>query len=436
MKKSRVTIIGGGLAGSEAAYQLAKRGIKVTLFEMRPKKMTPAHKTGYLSEIVCSNSFGSMLEDKAGGLLKKELEILDSLLLKTAKETSVPAGHALAVDRELFSRKVEEKLLSMKNIEIIREEVTEIPDDEYVVLATGPLSSSSISKSLMKITGRKNLYFYDATTPIVTYESINKEIVFRASRYEEGKEDYLNAPFSEEQYKEFRRELANAETVPLKDFEKHIFFEACLPIEELAKRGEMTLAFGPLKPVGIVDPRTGKRPFAVVQLRQDTISGDYYQLVGFQTRLKWSEQKRVFRMIPGLEKAEFVRFGVMHRNTYINSPLILNEMFEVKDRKGLFIVGQLSGLEGYVEAIASGLIVGIYIYLRIKGMEFFPPSRKTAIGSLGYYVSHANWKDFQPSKFVFGLLEPLEKKVKDKIKRRRLLSERAIEELKKWKKSI
>ncbi len=432
MKKNRVIIVGGGLAGTEAAYQLAKRGIKVTLFEMRPEKMTPAHKTGRLAEVVCSNSFGSESEDKSGGLLKKELEMLNSLLIRIAKKTRVPAGHALAVDRELFSKKVEEEIKKLKNIEIIRKEIKEIPEADYVILATGPLTSESLAKSIMRITGRRNLYFYDATTPIVTYESINKEVVFKASRYDNEGEDYLNAPFTEEEYRRFQKELKEAETVPLKDFEKHIFFEACLPIEELAKRGEMTLAYGPLKPVGIVDPKTGKRPFAVVQLRQDNISGDYYQLVGFQTRLKWSEQKRIFRMIPGLENAEFVRLGVMHRNTFINSPLILNDIFEVKSKEGLFIVGQLSGLEGYVEAIASGLMTAIYVFLKIKGKNFRPPSRKTAVGSLSYYVSKADWRDFQPSKFVFGLMEPPEVKIKDKVERRKYLKDRALKELNNW----
>ncbi len=436
VKSKEVIVIGGGLAGSEAAYQLAKRGINVILYEMRPSVMTPAHKTDKLAEIVCSNSLGSEDSFTAGGVLKRELKRLDSLLLRKAEEKRVPAGHALAVDREKFSEAVTEELENFKNIKIIREEIKKIPEENPVIIATGPLTSKELSVDIMKLTGRENLFFYDATSPIVEASSINRDIVFKASRYDRGGADYLNAPFTEEEYKRFFNELLNAEKVPLKEFEKHIFYEACLPIEELARRGEKTLVFGPLKPVGLIDPRTGKRPYAVVQLRQDDIAAEHYQLVGFQTRLTWSEQKRVFRMIPGLEKAEFVRYGVMHRNSYVNAPLVLNRLFQTKKRKDLFIVGQLSGLEGYVEAIASGLFAGIMMASFLNGHTLIAPPRTTAIGALGYYLENANFKNFQPTKFVFGLLEPLKDKPKDKKLRRKLLSERAEREFEFYVKSV
>jgi len=436
MKSKEVIVIGGGLAGSEAAYQLGKRGFEVLLYEMRPKTMTPAHKTDNLAEIVCSNSLGSEDEVTSGGVLKRELERLDSLLLRIAKENRVPAGHALAVDRKRFSESVTRELENLKNIKIIREEIKKIPEDKPVIIATGPLTSRELSIEIMKLTGRQNLFFYDATSPIVEASSINREIVFKASRYGKGGEDYLNAPFTEEEYKRFYNELLNAKKVPLKEFEKHIFYEACLPIEELARRGEKTLAFGPLKPVGLTDPRTGEMPYAVVQLRQDDIAAEHYQLVGFQTRLTWSEQKRVFRMIPGLENAEFVRYGVMHRNSYVNAPLVLNRLFQTRKRKDLFIVGQLSGLEGYVEAIASGLLAGIMMANFLNGQTLIAPPRTTALGALGYYLENANFKNFQPTKFVFGLLEPLKDKPKDKKLRRKLLSERAKEEFEFYAKEV
>ena len=431
-----ITVIGGGLAGSEAAYQLLKRGFNVTLYEMRPKVMTPAHKTDNLAEVVCSNSFGSNDPNTSGGLLKRELKLLDSLLLRVAEENSIPAGHALAIDRDIFSEKITKELETFKNLTIVRDEVKKIPFDVPVIIATGPLTSKELAFSLMKFTGRENLFFYDATSPIVEADSINRDIVFPASRYDRGGADYLNAPFTEEEYKRFYTELLNAEKVPLKEFEKHLFFEACLPIEELAVRGERTLAFGPLKPIGLTDPRTGKMPYAVVQLRQDNIAANHYQLVGFQTRLTWSEQRRVFRLIPGLEKAEFVRFGVMHRNSYINAPLILNRFFQTKDIKDIFIVGQLSGLEGYVEAIASGLYAGIMMAKYLNNEKLIAPPRSTALGALGYYLENANYKNFQPTKFVFGLLEPLGIKIKDKRERRKALSQRAAEQFEFWRKKF
>jgi len=432
MKNDKVKIIGGGLAGSEAAYQLSKRGINVILYEMRPKNMGLAHNTPDLAEVVCSNSFGSTDELNSSGVLKRELRALDSLLLKKAEENRVPAGHALAVDRRKFSVSITKKLEEIKNIKIERKEVKKIPADCPIIIATGPLTSKDLSVDIMRFTGRKNMFFYDATAPIVEASSINYDIVFRASRYGKGGDDYLNAPFKKEEYDKFYNELIKAEKVPLKEFEKHLFFEACLPIEELAARGKKSLTFGPLKPVGLVDPRTDEMPFAVVQLRQDNLAANHYQMVGFQTRLKWKEQERVFRMIPGMGNANFVRFGVMHRNSFINAPLVINRVFQSKFREDLFIIGQLSGLEGYVEAIASGLVSGIMMAKYLKGEEIIPPPRTTAIGALGYYLENANYKRFQPTKFVFGLLESLPQKTKNKKKRRELYSARAKEQLEFW----
>lgn len=429
-----VTIIGGGLAGSEAAYQIAKRGVKVKLYEMRPQKMTPAHTTGELAEIVCSNSMGSVEETTASGLLKKELLLLDSLIIKTALESRVPAGHALAVDRKIFARKVTEKLKSMENVEIIREEVKSIPEEGPVIIASGPLTSEDLSKSIMKFTERKNLFFYDATTPIVTAESIDMTKAFKGARYGKGGDDYINCPMTEEEYKQFYEALINAETVEPHEFEKDKFFENCLPIEELAKRGYRTLLFGPLKPVGLIDPRTGKTPFAVVQLRQDDLAAQLYSMVGFQTRLKWGEQKRVFRMIPGLEKAEFVRYGTVHRNTYINSPVILKQTYQTRKREDLFFAGQITGVEGYVESTASGLLAGIFAVKLLRGDALEPPPRTTAVGALSFYITHANWRNFQPMNFVFGILEPLEKRIRDSKRRRLAYTERSIKHLKDWMK--
>ncbi len=432
--KDYVTVIGGGLAGSEAAYQIAKRGVKVKLYEMRPVKMTPAHTTGDLAEIVCSNSMGSIEETTASGLLKKELLLLDSIIIRTAFETRVPAGHALAVDRKLFSAKVTEKLEQMENIEIIREEVKSIPEEGPVIIATGPLTSDEFSKSIMKFTERKNLFFYDATTPIVTAESINMEKAFKGARYGKGGDDYINCPMTEEEYRRFYYELINAETVEPHEFEKDKFFENCLPIEELAKRGFKTLLFGPLKPVGLIDPRTGRQPFAVVQLRQDDIAAQLYSMVGFQTRLKWGEQKRVFRLIPGLENAVFVRYGTVHRNTYINSPVILRETYQSRKREDLFFAGQLTGVEGYVESTASGLLAGIFAVKLLRGEKLEPPPRTTAVGALAFYVTHANWRNFQPMNFVFGILEPLPRRIRDAKRRRLAYTERALAHLREWMK--
>ena len=353
-----ITVIGGGLAGSEAAYQIAKRGIKVKLYEMKPKKFSDAHENKNLAEIVCSNSFKSNSITNACGLLKEELRRLDSLLIKCADKTSIPAGQALAVDRESFSEIVTKELESNPNIEIIREEITKIPEG-IVIIATGPLTSENLSKEISKLIKEEYFHFYDAAAPIVTKESIDMNIAFMADRYGKGESDYINLPMNEEEYNIFYENLVNAETVQKKSFEKKDLFEGCMPVEEMARRGKHTLTYGNLKPVGFIDPRTGKRPYAVVQLRQDNKEGTIYNLVGFQTNLKFGEQKRVFSLIPGLKDAEFVRYGVMHRNTYINSTKLLDETYNMKDNKNIFFAGQITGVEGYVESISSGYLAGV-----------------------------------------------------------------------------
>ena len=433
MENKHVIVIGGGLAGSEAAYQIAKRGIPVTLYEMRPQVMTPAHKGGELAEIVCSNSLGSLDIDTSGGLLKSELQRLGSFLLEKAVDARVPAGHALAVDRKKFSQSVTEGLSKMENLKVDREEIKKIPQEASVILASGPLTSGDLAIDVMRLTERKNLFFYDATAPIVEASSIDRSVVFSASRYDRGEgDDYLNAPFTKEEYLRFYNALIRAERVPLNEAEDPTFFEECLPIEEIASRGERTLAFGPLKPVGLIDPRTGERPFAVVQLRQDDLLAENYQLVGFQTRLTWSAQKEIFRLIPGLENASFTRFGVMHRNTFVNAPLVLERTFQTKKRNSLFIVGQLSGLEGYTEAIASGLLAGLMAVRALLGQPLAVPPPTTALGSLAWAISRADFRRFQPVKFSFGLLDPLEQRVKEKRERRKALAERATQDLETW----
>lgn len=429
----KVKVIGGGLAGVEAAFQIARAGIEVELYEMRPERKTPAHTTSYLAEIVCSNSFGSVKETTASGLLKREMTLLGSITLQVAKNVAVPAGQALAVDREEFGRIITRKIEETEGIKVIREEVTHIPEDAPVIISTGPLTSESLANAIMKFTGRKNLYFFDATTPIVTASSIDMRRAFVASRYGKGGDDYINCPMSEEEYRRFYEELIKAEKVELKDFEKKLF-ESCLPIEEIAARGPQTLLFGPLKPIGLVDPKTGKTPYAVVQLRQDNIAATLYSLVGFQTRLKWGEQKRVFSLIPCLRKAEFVRYGVMHRNTYINSPAILLNTLQTRKRKDLFFAGQIVGVEGYMESAAMGIMAGIFAAKLVKDEKLVPPPETTAIGALLHYISHADWRDFQPMNFVFGLLPPLKRKIKDKRARRLAYYKRAIEDLKRWMK--
>lgn len=430
---SEVIVIGGGLAGVEASYQLSKRGIYVKLYEMRPKTMTEAHSTEFLSELVCSNSLGSDDMASASGLLKNELKILDSFVLRIAEESRVPAGNSFSVDRVEMAKRITQEIEKINNIEVIREEVKEIGDiSKPIIIATGPLTSMDFSIFLTKITLRKNLFFFDATSPIINADSIDFEKVFYASRYDKGDADFINIPLDEQEYKDFVNELVNAERVALKDFERDKLFEDCLPVEEIASRGEMTLAFGPLKPVGLINPKTGKQPFAVVQLRQDDLNKKFYQMVGFQTRLKWGEQKRIFRMLKGLENAEFERFGRMHRNTYINAPLIINEFFQTKTNKNIFFAGQICGVEGYVESIASGLLTGIFMYKFLKGEIMNKLPLTTATGSLVNYISHSDWKDFKPTKFSFGLLPDLKERIRKKRDRKIKKSERAINDIKEW----
>ncbi len=417
-----VKIIGGGLAGCEACYQLAKRGVEVELYEMRPTRYTPAHKTDGLAELVCSNSLKSNDENTAQGALKREMKRLDSLVIKVAERTSVPAGGALAVDREKFSAEIEKELAKFPNVKIIREERTEITD--YTIIATGPLSSDGMTKELSKITGEEYLNFFDAVAPIVTSESIDFDSAFFAGRYGKGGEDYLNCPMDRDEYYDFVENLVNAEKVILKEFEKKDVFNACMPVEVMAGKGEDTLRFGPLRPVGLTDPKTDRRPFCAVQLRKEDAEGKLYNLVGFQTNLKFGEQKRVFSMIPALRNAEFVRYGVMHRNTFVNAPKILGHGFELKDRPTVFIAGQLSGVEGYAESAMSGLIAGINAYRRLNGMEIIDPPITTLIGGLMRYIITEN-KDFQPMHVGFPLMPELEVHIKDKQKRKEAYSLRA-----------
>ena len=423
--KDYINIIGGGLAGCEAAYQISKRGINVRLYEMKPTKYSPAHSNSNLAEIVCSNSFKSNLLTNACGLLKEELRMLDSLLIKIADETSVPAGQALAVDREEFSRKVTEYMENLDNVEIIKEEVTEIQDDAVTIIATGPLTSDVLFEKISKLVGNNELHFYDAAAPIIEKSSVDMNIAFIGDRYGKGEADYINLPMNKEEYENFWNELVNAEVVELHSFEKREIFEGCMHVEVMAKRGIDTLRYGPLKPVGFDDPRTGRRPYALVQLRQDNSVGSLYNMVGFQTNLKFGEQKRVFSMIPGLQNAEFVKYGVMHRNTYINSPQILNNVYQMKDNENVFFAGQITGVEGYVESIASGLLAGINAvrYMKNKGKIVFPV--ETMIGALTDYISTPNEK-FQPMNANFGILPKLPEKIRDKQERYRKLSDRAI----------
>ena len=483
-----ISVIGGGLAGCEATYQIAKRGIKVKLYEMKPNKFSPAHSNQNLAEIVCSNSFKSNLHTNACGLLKEELRMLDSLLIKTADEVSVPAGQALAVDREKFAEKVTEKIASLENVEIVRQEVGKTADAEensdaitlkelaekgIVIIATGPLTSDSLSKEIIELTGDNGLHFYDAAAPIIEKDSIDMNIAFWGDRYREerGKDEevdvwkerikkednnsYINLPMNKEEYENFWRELVNAEVVELHEFEKRGIFEGCMPIEVMAKRGIDTLRFGPLKPVGFTDLRTGKRPYSVIQLRQDNSEGNLFNMVGFQTNLKYGEQKRVFRLIPGLENAEFTKYGVMHRNTFINSPELLDETFNLKQNRNIFFAGQITGVEGYVESIASGLVAALnaikmyeeensnisieqskenYIDQKKDKTQnknsriIFP--EETMIGALSKYIATPN-DNFQPMNANFGILPSLDEKIKDKKLRYTKLSDRAIEKLSK-----
>jgi methylenetetrahydrofolate--tRNA-(uracil-5-)-methyltransferase len=424
-----ITVIGAGLAGSEAAWQIASRGHKVNLYEMRPVRATDAHKTDNFAELVCSNSLRGASLTNAVGLLKEEMRRLESVIISSADKTAVPAGGALAVDRDSFSAEVTRRVQEHPNINVIREEVTEIPSDGIVIVASGPLTSPKLSKAILDLTGEEYLYFYDAAAPIINKESIDFDKVYIASRYGKGDAAYINCPMNEEEFNAFYEALITAEVVPLKEFEKEIFFEGCMPIEVMAKRGRQTMLFGPLKPVGLPDPRTGKEPFAVVQLRQDNAAATLYNMVGFQTHLKWGEQTRVFRMIPGLEDAEIVRFGVMHRNTYINSPNFLRQTYQTKTRDTLFFAGQITGVEGYVESAAAGLIAGINASRLLEGKEPLIFPRETAIGSLAYYITHTSPNNFQPMNATFGLIPPLEKKIRNKQEKNQKISERALDTL-------
>ena len=421
----------GGLAGTEAAYQIAKRGIKVKLYEMKPEKFSPAHSSKELAEIVCSNSFKSNSVTNACGLLKEELRNLGSLLIQIADETKVPAGQALAVDRETFSKRVTEEIEKNPNIEIIREEVENIEaEDGIVIIATGPLTSEKMTKQIISITGKDRLAFYDAAAPIIEKDSINFNIAFYGDRYgKEGDSSYINLPMNKEEYEIFYNELVNAEIVTLHEFEKKEIFEGCMPIEVMAKRGEDTIRFGPLKPVGFTDPRTNSRPYAIVQLRQDNTSGTLYNMVGFQTNLKFGEQKRVFSLIPGLENAEFVKYGVMHRNTFINSPELLDNTYNLKAKSNIYFAGQITGVEGYVESIASGLVAGLNAVAKFNNTEKITFPNETVIGALSSYISTENTK-FQPMNANFGILPPLEEKIKDKVQRYTKMAERALKSLK------
>jgi methylenetetrahydrofolate--tRNA-(uracil-5-)-methyltransferase len=433
-----LTIIGGGLAGSEAAWQAAQRGLKVRLFEMRPSVSTGAHQTADLAELVCSNSLGSNLPDRASGLLKEEARLLGSMLLECAQEAALPAGAALAVDRELFARKVTERIEAHPNIEIIREEVKEIPASPTII-ASGPLTSAALSHALAMLSGEEHLYFFDAIAPVIHADSINMDIAFRASRYGTGEQeegDYINCPLTREEYYAFVEALLQAERIELRSFEEAIrsgvkaghFFEGCLPVEIIAERGLDSLAFGPMRPVGLRDPRTGKRPYAVVQLRQDNLAGSLYNMVGFQTNLKFPEQKRVFRMIPGLEQAEFLRYGQMHRNTFMASPRLLRPTLQFRQRDDLFFAGQITGVEGYMGNIATGLLAGINAARLLQGGEPLTLPPTTMLGALCHYVTHADLQDFQPMKANFGILPPLAGRT-HKRERGKAYAERALADL-------
>lgn len=429
----KITIIGGGLAGAEAAYQAAKSGVAVDLHEMRPQVMTEAHRSGFLAEMVCSNSLGSEEITSASGLLKRELRLLDSFILRQAEKSRVPAGSSLSVDRMRLAEDVSAGLASLPGVRVIRGEVREIPaGDSPLLIASGPLTSPVFAAALTGLTLRKNLFFFDATCPLLRAESVDFSKLFAASRYEKGDADFWNIPLDKEQYEAFAGEVVRGETAEIQEFEKRIFFDACLPLEEIARSGPQSLAFGPLKPVGLVDPRSGQRPHAVVQLRQDDLKKDFYQLVGFQTRLKHGEQKRIFRTLPGLENAEFERFGRMHRNTYVNAPLILNRFSQSRKDKRVYFAGQISGVEGYVESVASGLLCGLFAARDALGLERPELPEATAIGSLLAYISQADWRDFRPSKFTFGLLPDGGIACRDKKKKKEMKAGRACEALEQW----
>ncbi len=428
-----IVIVGGGLAGSEAAWQAARRDARVTLYEMRPKEMTEAHKTGGLAELVCSNSLGSADPQNAPGILKEEMRRLGSLVIASAEQTRVPAGSALAVDRDQFSMKITQTLEGHPNIRILHEEIGEIPPDCLCIIATGPLTSDKLSQAIRAVTQSQHLYFFDAISPIIDADSINMDIVFRASRYDEGRDDYLNCPMTEGQYQTFYDALVTAERVQPKEFEKIPYFESCLPIEVMAERGQKTMQFGPLKPVGLKDPRNGLRPYAVVQLRTENVHRTCYNMVGFQTKLTYPEQKRIFRLIPGLEQAEFLRYGSLHRNTFINSPQLLLKTLQFKARGTLFFAGQLVGVEGYTESAAMGGLAGINAARALAGQPLVTPPPTTAHGCLVSHIALSDPRHFQPMNTNFGLFPPLPSPPKDKEKKRQFIAQRALEDFETWK---
>lgn len=428
----RVTVIGAGLAGSEAAWQIASRGVPVTLYEMRPVVKTPAHHTNKFAELVCSNSLRANGLTNAVGVLKEEMRMLNSLVIGSADRNAVPAGGALAVDRDGFSGEITHTLHHHPLVEVVNEEIQHIPEEGIVVIATGPLTSPALSEEIRKLMGEDYFYFYDAAAPIIEKDSIDMSKVYLASRYDKGEAAYLNCPMTEEEFNAFYDALISAEVAELKEFEKEIYFEGCMPIEIMMKRGKQTALFGPMKPVGLVNPHTGKLPYAVVQLRQDNAAGTLYNLVGFQTHLKWGEQKRVFSMIPGLENAEIVRYGVMHRNTFVNSPKLLQQTYQVKTRPNIYLAGQMTGVEGYVESAASGLIAGINAAFAALGKEGLIFPEESAIGSMAHYITHADPEHFQPMNANFGLLPGLGKRIRNKKEKNEALANRALEQLREF----
>ena len=427
----KVTIIGAGLAGCEACYQLAKRGVEVDLIDIKPSSFTPAHSNPNFAEIVCSNSLKSLDLSTASGALKGEMELLDSLILKVAKGCSVPAGNALAVDREAFSLKVTETIKGFKNVNIISKEVKEIPKSGIVIIATGPLTTTPLSNEISKKLNSKNLHFFDASSPIIDANSVDFNIAYVKDRYDKGNGDYINCPMNKEQYLNFYNELTNANRVELKDFEKKEIFEGCMPVEIMASRGVDALRYGPLKPIGLNNPKTGEKYYAVVQLRKENNTNSLFNMVGFQTNLTFSEQKRVFSLIPGLQNANFVKYGVMHRNSYVNAPEVLKNTFQIKNMENIFIAGQLSGVEGYMESTASGLICGINAYLLLNNKPLIELNSKTILGGIINYITTFNGKNFQPMNANFGVLDSLETKIKDEKERKLAFSNRAINEMKK-----
>ena len=431
--EKKVIVIGAGLAGSEAAWQLAKRGVNVDLYEMRPKKMTPAHKTQNFAELVCSNSLRANNITNAVGLLKEEMRRLDSLIIKCADATQVPAGGALAVDRDKFSEMITETIKNHPNINVIEEEITQIPKGDIpVVVATGPLTSDALSQDIRTYTKQEGLYFYDAAAPIIEKDSIDMNKVYLKSRYDKGEAAYLNCPMTKDEFFNFYNALITAEAAPLKEFEKEIYFEGCMPFEEMAKRGEKTLLFGPMKPVGLEDPKTDKRPYAVVQLRQDNSEGTLYNIVGFQTHLKWGEQKRIINLIPGLENANIVRYGVMHRNTYLNSPQLLEKTYKLKEEKNIYFAGQMTGVEGYVESAASGIVAALNALYNQEDKQIIFPT-ETMIGAMANYIVDNTSKNFQPMNANFGIIKPLPERIKDKKEKYERYANRSLEILEKFK---